>query len=172
VTVGLVKHLLGRLGPLQLGHGALAPGGSEIFTDGTFFPSGHTANAVITWGVLAILARSHRRWAAALAVLLSITVGLTTVYLGTHWVPDVLAGWVASGLVLLAVHLCRPAIERTQRWPTRSRRTLPGRLRPEAWMPTTALTVGVDQERRQRRGGGRPEVSQAVVVAASARSRP
>ncbi|WP_336033002.1 phosphatase PAP2 family protein [Geodermatophilus sp. FMUSA9-8] len=117
VTVGSVKHLLGRLGPLQLGHGALAPGGSEVFTDGTIFPSGHTANAVVTWGVLAFLARRGRRWAAGLAVLLAVTVGLTTVYLGTHWVSDVLAGWVAGGLVLLVVHLCRPALDRAPRWP-------------------------------------------------------
>ena len=142
VTVGLVKHLLGRLGPLQLGHGALAPGASEVFADGTIFPSGHTANAVVTWGVLAGLAHSHRRAAAWAAVVLSLTVGLTTVYLGTHWVSDVLAGWVAGGLVLLAVHLCAPAIERAPRWPDRSRRARPAtpspathrapqRLRPE-----------------------------------------
>jgi undecaprenyl-diphosphatase len=162
VTVGSVKHLLGRLGPLQLGPGALAPGGSEVFTDGTIFPSGHTANAVVTWGVLAVLARHHRRWAAALAVVLSVTVGLTTVYLGTHWVSDVLAGWVAGGLVLLAVHLCRPAVERSRRWPARRGQAAPERRvpaargpaargpaarGPAAWTPATGRAAAVQRTR-------------------------
>lgn len=136
VTVGLVKYGLGRLGPLQLGPEALVPGGGEVFADGTIFPSGHTANAVVTWGVLAYVACRHRRFAAGLAVFLSVTVGLTTVYLGTHWVSDVLAGWIAGGLVLLAVHLCWPLIERSKRWPTRYRQPVPAGPRPAAWSPT------------------------------------
>ncbi|WP_448627134.1 phosphatase PAP2 family protein [Geodermatophilus sp. URMC 64] len=115
VSVGLVKTVIGRLGPLQLGAAATHPGASTIFADGTIFPSGHTANAVVTWGLLAWLARRHRRlWGAAAGVLAG-SVGLTTVYLGTHWVSDVLAGWAAGGLVLLAVPALAAVADRLAR---------------------------------------------------------
>jgi undecaprenyl-diphosphatase len=114
VGVGGMKTLVGRLGPLQLGPDAVLPGAAEVFAaTGTVFPSGHTANAVVTWGVVAMLARGHRRLAAVLAALVAVSVGLTTVYLGTHWLSDVLAGWCAGGLVLLAVPFAVPWAVRT-----------------------------------------------------------
>ncbi|WP_236824738.1 MULTISPECIES: phosphatase PAP2 family protein [unclassified Blastococcus] len=103
LTVGAAKTAFGRLGPLQLGGDALLPGGAEVFTDGMVFPSGHAANAVAMWGVVAYLARRHRRGAPVLAALVAAGVGASTVYLGTHWVSDVLAGWIAGALVLLAL---------------------------------------------------------------------
>ncbi|NEE50173.1 hypothetical protein G3M55_36900, partial [Streptomyces sp. SID8455] len=48
VTVGAVKLGLGRLGP----HYATQIGSAEMFAGGDIFPSGHTANAVVTWGIL------------------------------------------------------------------------------------------------------------------------
>lgn len=111
VSVGLVKTVLARQGPLELGAAALRTGGSAVFDGGTIFPSGHTANAVVTWGLLAMLAR-RRRLAGVLAATVAGTVGLTTIYLGTHWVSDVVAGWLAGGLVLLAVPALGPLVER------------------------------------------------------------
>jgi undecaprenyl-diphosphatase len=115
VTVGVVKLLVGRLGPLQLGATAVGPGASHVFTDGTVFPSGHTANAVVTWGLLAMLARRNRPIWGAASAFMAVTVGLTTIYLGTHWVSDVLAGWATGALVLLAV----PALMPTVHWAER-----------------------------------------------------
>jgi undecaprenyl-diphosphatase len=115
VTVGGAKLAFERLGPLQLGPAALAPGGSTVFTDGTVFPSGHAANAVVTWGVLAVVALRWRREAAVLAAALAAVVGLTTIYLGTHWVSDVVAGWAAGGLVLLALPVLEPLVQRLDR---------------------------------------------------------
>jgi undecaprenyl-diphosphatase len=113
VGVGAMKDLVGRVGPLQLGPDAVLPGASEVFAaGGTIFPSGHTANAVVTWGVLALVARRHRRLGAALAAFVAVSVGLTTVYLGTHWLSDVLAGWCAGGLVLLALPTAMPVAAR------------------------------------------------------------
>jgi membrane-associated phospholipid phosphatase len=113
VGVGAMKTLVGRLGPLQLGAGAGLPGATEVFTPGgTIFPSGHTANAVVTWGVLVLVARGHRRLGAVLAGVVAVSVGLTTVYLGTHWLSDVVAGWCAGGLVLLALPTVVPWAER------------------------------------------------------------
>jgi membrane-associated phospholipid phosphatase len=107
VTVGGAKYGLGRLGP----HYATTVGSPELFAGGTIFPSGHTANAVVTWGVLAYLAGARvRRLASVSAALLALAIGITTIYLGTHWVSDVLLGWAAGMLVLLALPWCEPAL--------------------------------------------------------------
>jgi membrane-associated phospholipid phosphatase len=115
VTIGVVKLAVGRLGPLQLGQNAAKIGASRVFDDGTIFPSGHTANAVVIWGLMALLATRHRRVWATVAAVLAVTVGLSTIYLGTHWVSDVVAGWAAGGLVLLAMPLMTPVVDRLER---------------------------------------------------------
>jgi membrane-associated phospholipid phosphatase len=113
VVVGTMKNLVGRLGPLQLGADAVLPGASDVFAaGGTIFPSGHTANAVVTWGVLVLVAHGRRRLGALLAAAVAASVGLTTVYLGTHWLSDVVAGWCAGGLVLLALPTAVPVAAR------------------------------------------------------------
>jgi undecaprenyl-diphosphatase len=115
VTVGVVKLAIGRLGPLQLGRSAADIGASRVFDDGTIFPSGHTSNAVVIWGLMALLAVRHRKVWGAVAGLMAVTVGLSTIYLGTHWVSDVVAGWAAGGLVLLAVPLMTPSVDWLER---------------------------------------------------------
>jgi undecaprenyl-diphosphatase len=73
------------------------------------FPSGHALASFGFYGVLAALlaARTRRRalriltWAAA-AVLVG-AVGLTRVYLGVHYPSDVLAGWAAAFVWVVAV---------------------------------------------------------------------
>ncbi|MFI1065630.1 phosphatase PAP2 family protein [Streptomyces spororaveus] len=112
VTVGSVKLGLGRLGP----HYATEIGSAELFADGDIFPSGHTANAVVTWGILAYLASTvvTRRVLSVVSAVVSLSVGATTVYLGTHWVSDVLLGWSAGLLILLALPWFEPLIARTE----------------------------------------------------------
>lgn len=129
VTIGVVKLGVGRLGPLQLGRAAGDIGASRVFDDGTIFPSGHTANAVVIWGLMALLAVRHRRTWAAVAGFLGISVGLSTIYLGTHWVSDVVAGWAAGGLVLLAVPMLTPIVDWIER---RVHRLIPRRWRRRA----------------------------------------
>ncbi|WP_406001723.1 phosphatase PAP2 family protein [Streptomyces sp. NBC_00829] len=113
-TVGAVKIGLGRLGP----HYATEIGSAELFAGGDIFPSGHTANAVVTWGILAYLATTPRarRYLSALSAVVSLGVGLTTVYLGTHWLSDVLLGWAAGLLILLALPWCEPLISSSEAW--------------------------------------------------------
>ncbi|MFJ6796357.1 phosphatase PAP2 family protein [Streptomyces sp. NPDC091268] len=108
LTVGAVKLGLGRLGP----HYATQIGSAELFAGGDIFPSGHTANAVVTWGILAYLASTTvtRRVLSVVSAVVSLSVGATTVYLGTHWVSDVLLGWSAGLLILLALPWCEPLI--------------------------------------------------------------
>ncbi|MCI3225476.1 phosphatase PAP2 family protein [Streptomyces sp. NP-1717] len=112
VTVGAVKLGLGRLGP----HYATQIGSAELFAGGDIFPSGHTANAVVTWGILAYLATTPRarRYLSIGSSVVALGVGATTVYLGTHWLSDVLLGWVAGLLILLALPWFEPTIARTE----------------------------------------------------------
>ncbi|GGZ85944.1 membrane protein [Streptomyces subrutilus] len=112
VTVGAVKIGLGRLGP----HYATEIGSAELFAGGDIFPSGHTANAVVTWGILAYLASTvvTRRVLSVVSAVVSLSVGATTVYLGTHWVSDVLLGWSAGLLILLALPWFEPLIARVE----------------------------------------------------------
>jgi membrane-associated phospholipid phosphatase len=64
------------------------------------FPSGHASGAVATWGGLAVVFR--RRWLAWLAPLFVALVAFTRLYLGVHFLADVLGGIFLGGLVLFA----------------------------------------------------------------------
>ncbi|MEU6482094.1 phosphatase PAP2 family protein [Streptomyces sp. NPDC047017] len=168
VTVGAAKYGMGRLGP----HYATVIGSNEMGLGGDIFPSGHTANAVVTWGILAYLASTPRarRWLSALSAVTSLGVGLTTVYLGTHWLSDVLLGWAAGLLILLALPWCEPLIARTEtalfdlrdRW--RARRERPLRA------PVPALPVGVPALRRPRPAGAPKEAASARETVGASRS--
>ncbi|MDQ1030460.1 membrane-associated phospholipid phosphatase [Streptomyces umbrinus] len=136
ITVGAAKLSMGRLGP----HYATSVGSNEMWLGGDIFPSGHTANAVVTWGILAYLASTPRarRWLSAVSAVVSLGVGLTTVYLGTHWLSDVVLGWAAGLLILLALPWCEPLIARAETgifdlrdaWRNRRRGTAPAPAAP------------------------------------------
>lgn len=97
LSVGVVKIGTGRWGPRVTAHAR------DVFAGGDIFPSGHVSNAVVLFGVLAVLASQHRQAMTAVAVWISLTVGLGTLYLDTHWVTDVLGGWMAGALVLMVL---------------------------------------------------------------------
>jgi undecaprenyl-diphosphatase len=70
------------------------------------FPSGHTMGATLFYGLLALLVwnsevRRPLRWLSAFAAcLLILFIGLTRIYLGAHFLSDVL-GALAAGLLWL-----------------------------------------------------------------------
>ncbi len=72
--------------------------------NGYSFPSGHAMGSAVAFGALAYLAfRAIKSWPARAAVIaflytLVAAVSLSRVYLGVHWISDVLAG-VAAGTV-------------------------------------------------------------------------
>jgi membrane-associated phospholipid phosphatase len=59
-------------------------------------PSGHAQIAASVWGWLAVEVR--KRWFTALAVILMFLIGLSRIYLGVHFLTDVLLGWLLGGL--------------------------------------------------------------------------
>lgn len=87
VFVPLIKLMLHRSRPMELYSGA----------DAYSFPSGHATLNAVLFGICAVLiAHERSRWAKAaiftVVAVFVLTIGFSRVYLGAHWVSDVLAG--------------------------------------------------------------------------------
>jgi len=91
LIIELLKDLFRRDRPPLVLHAVKAINAS--------FPSGHaalSATVYLTLGALIAHFAERRRvrvYALAAAVVLSVTVGCSRVYLGVHWPTDVLGGW-------------------------------------------------------------------------------
>jgi undecaprenyl-diphosphatase len=98
------------------------PSGIEALgtAHGYSFPSGHAMGAILLFGSLAYViyfsiehSRRLRVLAVTLCALLTLIIGMSRVYLGVHYLSDVLAGF-AAGLCWLAV--CLSGTEAWVRW--------------------------------------------------------
>ncbi|MES2674563.1 MAG: phosphatase PAP2 family protein [Pseudomonadota bacterium] len=90
----------------------LVPHGSVVYT--ASFPSGHSMLAASTYLTMAALlvrvqrSRRIKAYILLVAIVTTILVGVSRVYLGVHWPTDVLAGWTAgAGWALLCWLLAR-----------------------------------------------------------------
>lgn len=91
---------------------------------GFSFPSGHSATALTLYGLLAYwwIRRSpnvrSRLWVGAGAISLILAVGFSRIYLGVHYLSDVLGGyllgicWLIMGIVLTEWQRTRPQLNR------------------------------------------------------------
>jgi membrane-associated phospholipid phosphatase len=102
------KRLVGRTRP---DHSEAVP----PFETSPSFPSGHTLNTTVVIGVLIYLMclQFQVLWARIAAItvgtLFIVAMGLSRVFLGHHWMTDVMAGWFLGlawvGIVILAHRL-------------------------------------------------------------------
>lgn len=63
-------------------------------------PSGHAQHAASIWGLAA--ASVPGKWAKAFFIVLIGLIGFSRIYLGVHFISDVLLGWLIGGLLLWA----------------------------------------------------------------------
>lgn len=143
-SVGAMKYLTGRQGP------RFTSDAHTLWAGGDIFPSGHVTGAVVIYGVMAMVAPiAHRRLMTALAVLFSVTVGFGTIALNTHWLSDVIGGWINGGIVLLISWALAPwATAQARSWAVRIVPALyryipvfvPWRSVPTAWRSRSRST--------------------------------
>lgn len=98
LMVGL-KHLIGRERP---------PAEARLLDIDTFsMPSGHAMMATIVYGLIAVAGYHSSSWVRAhrlvllVAPALAVSIGWSRVYLGVHWMTDVVTGWLL-GVVFVA----------------------------------------------------------------------
>ena len=63
-------------------------------------PSGHAQIAATVWGWLAV--EIKKRWVTIAALVLIFLIGVSRLYLGVHFLSDVLLGWLLGGLLVWA----------------------------------------------------------------------
>jgi membrane protein DedA with SNARE-associated domain/membrane-associated phospholipid phosphatase len=110
--VRLLKWALHLPRPMTLYHGVSAYG----------FPSGHTTMSVILFGFLAILLmrgiEATWRWGNFIAALLiSFIIAVSRLYLGAHWLSDVLGGFFigTAWIAMLGIAFLKSPAERVPR---------------------------------------------------------
>jgi len=102
VVVGAMKVLIGR--------SQTETGDPSVLQGDIIFPSGHSSNMVLTGGVIVYLMLRYarnppvRRVAALWSLLTTLTI-LTSIYIGSHWVSDLIGGALVGGLLLQSVIL-------------------------------------------------------------------
>jgi undecaprenyl-diphosphatase len=106
----IYKHLLVHPGPDASRHHADGPSLTLLLNEATgknSFPSGHVLRTAIVYGLIAFVAyrlvppSRGRTLVVVLAVMLTGLMSIDRVYLGVHWLSDVLGGLVLGWLLLV-----------------------------------------------------------------------
>ena len=71
----------------------------DISAQGYSFPSGHSTNSTIMYSSL-FMYKKKSKVLLTIAVLIPFLVGLSRVFLGVHYVTDVLCGWLLGALLM------------------------------------------------------------------------
>lgn len=61
-------------------------------------PSGHSQQSAVVW--LSIAAQLRKPWAWAAAIIITLLVGISRLYLGVHFITDILLGWALAALIV------------------------------------------------------------------------
>jgi membrane-associated phospholipid phosphatase len=99
-----LKLLIARVRP-DLGLSLLA--GSSAYRTSFSFPSGHALAGILLFGTLALMLaaspvpRALRWWGGLGVAAVGLTIGLSRVYLGVHYMSDVIGSWLL-GLTMLS----------------------------------------------------------------------
>jgi undecaprenyl-diphosphatase len=100
-----IKHLVRRPRP------DMSLARVEKLPSSPSFPSGHTMVSTTVFGSLAVLGtfltqrKTFRLMLTAVSIFIPILVGLTRMYLGVHYLSDVLGGWLGGGIFVFVLNL-------------------------------------------------------------------
>lgn len=139
--VNAMKYAFARPRPFELP--------TDAYETAYSFPSGHSALAMLAFGLLAVVAgHAMGRWAKALVYALAgmavFLIAFSRLYLGMHWLGDVLAGIAVSAVIITVFGVALEA------WPAR-------RIRPlgmigaalAAWVVVAGLNIEMNFEHRE-----------------------
>jgi membrane-associated phospholipid phosphatase len=101
-VVGIAKLSIGRTKPrLHL---------DIVHSIGLSYPSGHAANALISWGLIAYILFTFfditwlkASWLYTLVGLMTLSVCIVSLMRNTHWFSDLLGGVLLGGSILVAI---------------------------------------------------------------------
>ena len=113
-------NLLVLILKVLLGRGQPEAADPAFFVGGMAYPSGHTSNIVLVYGLVAYLLSRYRNvsrtlvrvlWSAV--ALLALTMVATSLTLNWHWFADLIAGLLVGGVVLQLTAAVDTAVPQT-----------------------------------------------------------
>jgi undecaprenyl-diphosphatase len=113
---------------------------AEVWPE-TSFPSGHSMNSFVVYLAIALViwrlaGRQAGIVAVVFAVVLAVGVGISRIYLGAHWLSDVIGGYLAGALWLLVLGAAWALVSRLRRGGRRDAAPGDGEVRPVPSRPT------------------------------------
>ena len=103
---GIVKSIFAQPRPIDID-----PSVGLLFLKSYGFPSG-AAQAAMIYSGLMIFYFKNKKWAWILSIVLIFFVSLSRIYLGVHFISDVLGGLVLGYLIVLLFYIALPKIEK------------------------------------------------------------